>query len=125
MKMHKRLSIAFAAFLLANEAKAEFFALRTYAASGMVTGTPFSIERPAGPTYSDHLVTHPTRPFFHRGYMRLIFDDPVTVVSKKARDEGKIQLGHGRQISNMLMAGGVGIGAKDITDELSGVVFKS
>ena len=40
-------------------------------------------------------------------------------------DEGKIQPGRGRQIANMLMDGGVGIGAKDLTDGLSGAVFKS
>jgi hypothetical protein len=41
------------------------------------------------------------------------------------KDEGKIQPGRGKQIASMLMDGGVGIGAKDLTDGLSGAVFKS
>jgi hypothetical protein len=55
----------------------------------------------------------------------LVFDQRVMVQSKKEADEGKIQPGRGRQIANILTAGGVGIGAKDLTDGLSGVVFKS
>lgn len=57
--------------------------------------------------------------------MMLVFDQPVMVYSKKESDEGKIQPGRGRQIVNMLTTGGVGIGTKDLTDGLSGVVFKS
>ncbi len=55
----------------------------------------------------------------------LKFDQPVTVRPTKATDEGKIQPGRGKQIASMLTAGGVGIGAKDLTDGLSGAVFKS
>jgi len=36
-----------------------------------------------------------------------------------------MQPGHGRQIANMLLDGGTGIGTKDLTDGLSGAVFKS
>jgi hypothetical protein len=57
--------------------------------------------------------------------MMLKFDQPVTLRATKAGDEGKLQPGHGKQIASMLMAGGVGIGAKDITDGLSGAVYKS
>ena len=55
----------------------------------------------------------------------LKFEQPVMVHSKNAIDEGKIKPGHGKQIASMLMAGGVGIGAKDLADGLSGAVFKS
>ena len=55
----------------------------------------------------------------------LKFDQPVMVPSKNAADEGKIQPGRGKQIASMLMTGGVGIGAKDLADGLSGAVFKS
>ncbi len=55
----------------------------------------------------------------------LKFDQPVTVISKNTTDEGKIQPGRGKQIASVLIAGGVGIGAKDITDGLSGAVYKS
>lgn len=50
---------------------------------------------------------------------------PMTVRSKNPLDEGKIQSGRGRQIASMLMDGGVGIGTKDITDGLSGAIYKS
>jgi hypothetical protein len=55
----------------------------------------------------------------------LVFDQAVAILPKQAGDEGKIQNGRGRQIANMLLAGGSGIGSKDITDGLSGAVFKS
>jgi hypothetical protein len=90
----------------------------------MATGTPFSVTCPSG-DYSGTLITTPARRFFRRGHMLLKFDQPVMVHSKDAGDEGKIQPGRGRQIANMLMTGGVGIGAKDITDGLSGAIFKS
>lgn len=57
--------------------------------------------------------------------MRLVFDQPVAVQSKRESDEGKIQPGRGRQIANILTDGGAGIGAKDLADGLSGAVFKS
>ena len=57
--------------------------------------------------------------------MMLVFDEPVTLVSKNPRDEGKIQNGRGRQIANLLLDGGAGVGTKDLTDGLSGAVFKS
>lgn len=57
--------------------------------------------------------------------MRLVFDQPMMVQTKNTADEGKIQSGRGKQIASMLMDGGVGIGAKDLTDGLSGAVFKS
>ncbi len=103
---------------------AETCSLDTYASSWMTTGTPFSVTCPSG-KYSGHLVARPARRFFRRGSLRLVFDQPVAVSTPRTQDEGKIQLGHGRQIANMLLAGGTGIGAKDITDGLSGAVFKS
>jgi len=62
---------------------------------------------------------------FRRGHMMLRFDQPVTLSPKNTTDEGKIQPGRGKQIASILMAGGVGIGVKDITDGLSGAVYKS
>ncbi len=90
----------------------------------METGTPFSVKCPSG-TYTGHLVSTPARRFFRRGHLILAFDQPVALQPKKAGDEGKIQPGRGRQIANMLLDGGAGIGTKDITDGLSGAVFKS
>ena len=57
--------------------------------------------------------------------MLLKFNQPLILHTKNEADEGKIVPRRGRQVANMLMAGGVGIGAKDLTDGLSGVVFKS
>jgi hypothetical protein len=116
--------LAAAIFLIASAASAETCALQTYASSWMATGTPFSVKCPSG-SYSGTLIATPARRFFRRGHLMLKFDQPLMVQTKNTADEGKIQNGHGRQIANMLMAGGVGIGAKDITDGLSGVVFKS
>ena len=116
--------LALAIFLISSAAFAESCTLQTYASSWMTTGTPFSVMCPSG-VYSGHLVSTRARRFFRRGHMMLVFDQPVMVYSKKESDEGKIQPGRGRQIVNMLTTGGVGIGTKDLTDGLSGVVFKS
>ncbi len=116
--------LALAVFLVCSTVFAETCTLQTYASSWMVTGTPFSVKCPSG-VYSGHLVSTRARRFFRRGHMMLTFDQPVMVRSKNELDEGKIQAGRGRQIANMLTTGGVGIGTKDLTDGLSGVVFKS
>jgi hypothetical protein len=116
--------LALAVFAISTTALAETCTLETYASSWMATGTPFSVKCPSG-EYSGTLVTTPARRFFRRGHMLLKFDQPVMLHPKNAGDEEKIQPGRGRQITNMLMSGGVGIGAKDLTDGLSGAVFKS
>ncbi len=116
--------LGLAVLLFSNAALAETCTLQTYASSWMATGTPFSVKCPSG-VYSGHLVSTPARRFFRRGHMMLSFDQPVTLHPKNEQDEGKIQNGRGRQIANMLMAGGVGIGTKDLTDGLSGAIFKS
>ena len=103
---------------------AESCTLQTYAASWMTSGTPFSVACPSG-SYSGHLVSTPARRFFRRGHLMLVFDQPVVVAAKKKGDEGKIEPGRGKQIASILTAGGVGIGAKDLTDGLAGAVFKS
>jgi hypothetical protein len=90
----------------------------------MATGTPFSVKCSSG-VYAGILISTPARRFFRRGHLMLKFDQPVTVVSKKPTDEGKIQAGRGKQIASMLLDGGAGIGTKDITDGLSGTVYKS
>jgi len=111
-------------FLIAGAASAETCTLQTYASSWMASGTPFSVKCDSG-VYSGKLVSTPARRFFRRGHLMLKFDDPIMVETKKISDEGKIQPGRGRQIATMLIDGGVGIGAKDITDGLSGAVYKS
>jgi len=116
--------LAVAIFLLSSAAFAETCTLQTYASSWMATGTPFSVKCPSG-QYSGTLVATRSRRFFRRGHMMLKFDQPMMVHSKKESDEGKIQPGRSKQIASMLMDGGVGIGAKDLTDGLSGVVYKS
>ena len=124
MKQVWKAFFALIVFLISKGVSAETCKLATYASSWMATGTPFSVQCDSG-TYSGHLVTTPARRFFRRGYLRLVFDQPVTVYTSKASDEGKLQSGRGKQIASMLMAGGVGIGAKDLADGLSGAVFKS
>ncbi len=119
----KRL-IALSVLLICGTAYSETCTLETYASSWMATGTPFSVSCPSG-VYTGILITTPARRFFRRGHMMLKFDQTETVRGTKATDEGKFQPGRGKQIASMLMAGGVGIGAKDLTDGLSGAVFKS
>ena len=104
--------------------RAEQCTLQSYASSWMATGTPFTVRCDSG-DYTGHLVSTPARRFFRRGHLTLHFDQPLTVLTKKASDEGKIEPGRGRQIANMLMDGGVGIGAKDLSDGIAGAVFKS
>jgi hypothetical protein len=116
--------LALAVFVISSAALAETCTLETYASSWMASGTPFLVKCPSG-EYSGTLVTTPARRFFRRGHMLLKFDQPVMLRTRSAGDEEKIQPGRGRQIANMLMAGGVGIGTKDLTDGLSGAVFKS
>lgn len=118
------LALALAVLPVPFASAAETCTLRTYASSWMATGTPFSVQCPSG-TYSGHLVSTPARRFFRRGHLMLVFDQPLVLVPKKPGDEGKIQPGRGRQIANLLLDGGAGIGSKDITDGLSGAVFKS
>src|SRR5664279_2042813 len=110
--------------LISSAAFAESCTLATYASSWMATGTPFSVTCASG-KYSGTLVATPARRFFRRGHLMLKFDQPVTVVTKNTTDEGKIQPGRGKQIASVLIAGGVAVGAKDITDGLSGAVYKS
>ena len=116
--------LALAVFLVSSAAFAETCTLQTYAFSWMATGTPFSVKCPSG-VYSGHLVSTRARRFFRRGNLMLVFDQPLMVHTKNEADEGKIQAGRGRQIATILTTGGVGIGTKDLTDGLSGVVFKS
>ena len=111
-------------FLCAVELSAETCTLQTYASSWMVTGTPFTVKCPSG-NYSGTLISTPAKRFFRRGHMLLKFDQPVMVHPKKDGDEGKIQPGRGKQIASLLIAGGVGIGAKDLTDEIALAGFKS
>ena len=55
----------------------------------------------------------------------LVFDQPVALRPKREGDEGKIEPGRARQITNMLVGGGVSVGSKDLVDGISGSVFKS
>jgi hypothetical protein len=116
--------LVLAIFLVCGAISAETCTLQTYASSWMVTGTPFKVNCPSG-DYTGTLISTPAKRFFRRGHLLLKFDQPVRVQPKKNGDEGKIQPGRGRQISSMLIAGGVGIGAKDLTDEIALAGFRS
>lgn len=109
---------------LCSAQTAETCSLQTYASSWMATGTPFSVKCPSG-VYKGVLVATPARSWFRRGHLMLKFNQPVTLVPKKPGQEAKIQPGRGRIILSMIVNGGAGIGAKDVTDGLSGAVFKS
>ena len=117
----KQLLLFFALFVTA--AQAETCTLQSYAASWMQSGTPFTVQCPSG-KYDGVLITKPARRFFRRGSLMLKFNQPVAAVAPKS-DEGVFQPGRGKQISSMLLSGGAGIGVKDMTDGLSGAIFKS
>lgn len=116
--------LVLAVFIASSVAFAETCTLQTYASSWMATGTPFSVKCLSG-VYSGHIVSTPARRFFRRGHMMFVFDKPLAVETKGAGSEGKMEPGRGRQIANILTAGGVGIGSKDLLDPLSGAIFKS
>ncbi|MGA7859342.1 MAG: hypothetical protein WCA11_15505, partial [Terracidiphilus sp.] len=78
-------ALPLAILLVATAASAENCVLQTYASSWMVTGTPFSVKCPSG-AYTGTLISTPARRFFKRGHLRLKFDQPMSVVSKKASD---------------------------------------
>lgn len=109
--------------LFVGVAHAETCTLQTYAASWMRSGTPFSVECPSG-KYDGVLITRPARRLFRRGSLVLKFNQPVAAVVQHM-GEGVFMPGRGKQISSMLLSGGAGIGVKDMTDGLSGAVFKS
>ena len=109
--------------LLAGFAQAETCTLQTYAASWMQSGTPFTVQCSSG-KYDGVLITKPARRYFRRGSLVLKFNQPVVAVAPK-NDEGVFHPGRGKQISSMLLSGGAGIGVKDMTDGLSGAIFKS
>lgn len=113
-----------ALLLVGAPAFSETCTLQTYASSWMATGTPFSVQCPSG-EYTGHLISTPARRFFRRGHLLLKFDQPVVVQSKNPADEGRFQASRGRQLLQILTTGGSGIAAKDITDELSGTIYKS
>ncbi|MBS1804277.1 MAG: hypothetical protein JST28_12990 [Acidobacteria bacterium] len=124
MKKIPHIPLLFLAFAASLSLRAETCKLQTYASSWMATGTPFSVKCPSG-DYSGHLVSTPARRFFRRGHLMLVFDQPVVLRPKKEGDEGKIVAGRTRQITNMLVGGGVSVGSKDLVDGISGAVFKS
>lgn len=117
-------STALFLFLFCAALSAETCTLQTHASSWMVTGTAFSVKCPSG-NYTGTLISTPAKRFFRRGHMLLRFDQPVRVQPKRAGDEGKIQPSRARQISSLLISGEVGIGAKDLTDEIALAGFKS
>lgn len=98
--------------------------LQSYIGSWMKTGTPFTVKC-ASATYAGTIVAHPARRFFRRGSLLLKFDQPVFVEATRKNPEGEFRPGRGKQISEMALAGGSGIGSKDCLDGLSGAIFKS
>jgi len=101
----------------------EICTLKTYASSWMETGTPFQVECPSG-VYSGMLITARARRFFRRGWLSFKFDGRLYAFGNTG-GEGKFQMRRGRQITNVAVAGGVGIASKDLLDGVSTALFKS
>jgi|SRR5215510_8395061 len=60
--------------------------------SKLPTGTAFTAKDSAGKMYHGHVVTHPARRFLRRGTMSLVFDEPVSPVTKDS--EGVFRAGN-------------------------------
>ncbi len=56
--------------------------LQEEVSSKLPTGTTFTAMDPVGKIYHGHVVTHPARRFLRRGSMILVFDEPVSPVTK-------------------------------------------
>ena len=117
------LAISMVILVSATSQAEETCSLKTYASSWMATGTPFQVECPSG-LYSGTLITAPARRFFRRGSLSFKFEQPLFAYGN-TKGEGKFQMGRGRQITSVMLSGGVGIASKDLADGLSGAIFKS
>jgi len=79
--------------------------------SKLPTGTSFTAKDSVGKVYHGHVVTHPARRLLRRGSMLLVFDDPVSPVTRDP--EGKFRAGN----KNRLIKLGSSVGAAKLADD--------
>jgi len=92
-------------------AQTETLILQEDLTSKLPTGTAFTAKDSAGKIYRGHVVTHPARRLLRRGSMILVFDDPVSPVTKDP--EGVFRAGN----KNRLIKLGGSIAAAKIADD--------
>ena len=91
--------------------------LRANVSSQMPTGTTFEAQDGAGNIYHGHLVTHRARRILRNGSMILVFDEPVTAVTK---DREGVYRG-GNKIRLLKLGGSLGI-AKIADDSVDATI---
>ena len=92
-------------------AQTEALILQEDLSSKLPTGTSFTAKDSAGKIYHGHVVTHPARRLLRRGSMILVFDDPVSPVTKDP--EGIFRAGN----KNRLIKLGGSLAAAKIADD--------
>jgi hypothetical protein len=85
--------------------------------SKLPTGTTFTAKDSAGKVYHGHVVTRHARWFLRRGSMNLVFDDPVSAVTKDP--EGVFRAGNKMRL---LKLGGSLAAAKLADDVVDGTI---
>jgi hypothetical protein len=85
--------------------------------SKLPTGTTFTAMDSTGKVYHGHVVAHPARRFLRRGSMNLVFDDPVSPVTKDP--EGVFRAGNKMRL---LKLGGSLAAAKLADDAVDGAI---
>lgn len=70
--------------------------------SKLPNGSPFTAKSDTGEIYHGHIVSRPAGHWLRRGSLKPVFDQHLTVVhtdtNAKVDSEGKIQIGHKRQV---------------------------
>jgi hypothetical protein len=85
--------------------------------SKLSSGTLFTAKDAAGKVYHGHLLTHPARFLLRRGSMRLVFDEPITPVTRNS--EGVFRGGNKMRL---LKLGGSLAAAKIADDAVDGAI---
>jgi hypothetical protein len=94
-----------------GEAQMVTLTLQNDISSKMSTGTAFTAQDSSGRVYSGHVVTHPARRLLRRGWMTLVFDDPVVSVTKDR--EGVYRAGNKMRLLKL----GVSLAAGKLADD--------
>jgi len=105
------IGLAAGGFVTAARAQTTTLTLQQNLSSKMPSGSAFTATDGAGKTYSGHLVTHPAKWFLRRGWMLLVFDEPVAPVTKDR--EGAFRAGNKMRLLKL----GISIAAGKLADD--------
>ena len=106
-------SVSTCLFILAGigSAQSAQLILQQDLSSKLPTGTRFTAKDSSGKVFNGHVVTHPARRLLRRGSMILVFDDPVSPITKDP--EGVFRAGN----KNRLIKLGGSLAAAKIADD--------